>query len=159
MQTLNVGAGQTDEEYKHAEEQRREDLRDEARTDANFFFGAAILAALGTGLLPIRLNIFVSIGAIDLLAYYGRPLGALFPDALQFVVAAWVAILVGLGFAARKGYRWAFLLGIGLYGADMIALLVTFSFWSFAVHGIFLFKWFQGQTALKELNQAHIQAT
>jgi len=65
----------------------------------------------------------------------------------------WVAVLVGLGFAARSGYRWAFLAGIALYGVDMIALLVTFSIWAFAVHAVFLFKWFQGQKALKDFNE------
>jgi hypothetical protein len=62
MQTLNVGAGRTETEYKAAEEQRRADLRVESQTDANYFFWAAGLAALGTGLLPVRLNVLVSIG-------------------------------------------------------------------------------------------------
>ncbi len=79
MQTLNVGAGRTDTEYKEAEEQRRADLRADSRSDANFFFWAAGLAALGTGLLPVRLNIFVSVGTIDFLSFYGRPLGPLIP--------------------------------------------------------------------------------
>jgi uncharacterized membrane protein len=158
MQTLNVGAGQTDTEYKLAAEQRHADLRAESQSDANFFFWAAGLAALGTGLLPIRLNIFVSIGAIDLLGYYGRSLGPLHPLALHLAAALWVVVLVGLGFAGRRGYRWAFLAGVALYGVDMIALLVTFSFWSFAVHGIFVFKWFQGQKTLKDLSEAHLQA-
>jgi len=57
MQTLNVGAGRTDEEYKETEEKRRADLRADSQSDANFFFWAAGLAVLGTGLLPIRLNI------------------------------------------------------------------------------------------------------
>ena len=64
MQTLNVGAGRTEDEYKAAEEQRRADLRDESRSDANYFFLAAGLAALGTGLFPVRLGFFVSIGAV-----------------------------------------------------------------------------------------------
>ena len=71
MQTLNVGAGRSDTEYKAAEEQRRADLRADSVNDANYFFWAAGLAALGTGLLPVRLNIFVTIGTIDLLAFYG----------------------------------------------------------------------------------------
>src|SRR6266849_1646244 len=56
MQTLNVGAGRTDSEYKAAEEQRRADLRDDSRSDANYFFWAAGLAALGTDLLSVRLT-------------------------------------------------------------------------------------------------------
>lgn len=68
--------------------------------------------------------------------------------------AMWMLVLVGLGFAARSGYRWAFLAGIALYGTDMIALLVTFSMWEFAVHALFLFKWSQGLKALKDLNES-----
>lgn len=66
MQTLNVGAGRTDNEYKAAEEQRRTDLRADSREDANYFFWAAGLAPISTGLLPVRLNILVNIGALDL---------------------------------------------------------------------------------------------
>lgn len=153
MQTLNVGAGRSDTEYAAAEEKRRADLRADSVNDANYFFWAAGLAALGTGLLPVRLNIFVTIGTIDLLTFYGRPFGELYPFVVYSAAAIWVLVLVGLGFAARSGYRWAFLAGIALYGADMIALLVTFSIWAFAVHAVFLFKWFQGQKALKDVNE------
>src|SRR5215831_10150014 len=72
MQTLNVGAGRSDEEYKAAEQQRRADLRAESINDANYFFLAAALAGLGTGLFPLRVGIFVNIGAIDLLALYAH---------------------------------------------------------------------------------------
>jgi hypothetical protein len=150
MQTLNVGAGQSDVDYKESQARQREDLLSEARDAANYFFWAAGLAALGTGLLPIRINIFVSIGCIDLLAFYGRSWGALYPTALYGAALLWVAAMVGLGLAGRRGQRWAFLGGIVIYGMDLIALLVTFSIWSFAVHGIFLFKWYQGQKALKD---------
>jgi hypothetical protein len=157
MQTLNVGAGRTDTEYKEAEEQRRADLRADSRSDANFFFWAAGLAALGTGLLPVRLNILVSIGTIDLLSFYGKPLGQLYPFVVSGAAVAWMLVLLGLGFAGRSGHRWAFLAGMLLYGADLIALLITFSFWAFAVHSVFIFKWFQGQKALKDLNEQIIQ--
>ncbi len=151
MQTLNVGAGRTDDEYKDAEEQRRADLLSDSRSDANYFFLAAGLAALGTGLLPVRLNIFVSIGAIDLLTYYGGPIGRLYPFAVYGAAATWLIFLLGLGFAGRAGHRWAFLAGMALYCADMIALVVMFSLWEFGVHAFFVFKWFQGQRALRDL--------
>jgi hypothetical protein len=156
MQTLNVGAGRTDDEYEAAEVQRRADLRDDSRSDANYFFWAAGLAALGTGLLPVRLNVFVSIGAIDFLRFYGTPLGPLYPLAIYGASAAWVVTLVGLGFAGRSGYRWAFLIGMVLYGADMIALIMMFSLSAFGVHSFFLFKWFQGQKALRDLNDPRV---
>jgi len=44
-----------------------------------------------------------------------------------------------------------------LYAIDIIALVVTFSIWAFAVHAVLIFKWFQGQKALKDLNEPHIQ--
>ena len=56
MQTLNVGAGQSDADYKESQQLRREDLLSEAHDAANYFFWAAGLAALGTGLLPIRMD-------------------------------------------------------------------------------------------------------
>jgi hypothetical protein len=89
----------------------------------------------------------------DLLDFYGRQLGPLYPFVAEGTVAIWLTALLALGFAARKGYRWAFLVGIALYGADMIALIVTFSLWAFGVHAFFVFRWFQGQRALKELSQ------
>jgi hypothetical protein len=43
-------------EYKAAEEQRRADLRADSQSDANFFFWAAGLAALSSGLLHPSLS-------------------------------------------------------------------------------------------------------
>jgi hypothetical protein len=151
MQTLDVGAGRTDQEYKAAEDQRRADLLADSRSDANYFFWAAGLAALASGLFPVRINFLVNIGAFDLLALYGRRLLQAYPLAGDGVVGAWMLAVVGLGFAARRGYRWAFLAGMVLYAADMLALMATFSLWAFGVHAFFVFKWFEGQRALKEL--------
>lgn len=152
MQTLNVGAGRTDQEYKAAEEQRRADLRSSSQSDADYFFFAAALSAIGTGILPIHVNFLVSIGAVDPLRLYARPLGSMFPLAFYGLAVLWTLVMVGLGFAARRGQRWAFLAGIAIYAADMIFLIVTFSIWAFGLHAFFLFKWFQGQKALKDMN-------
>jgi hypothetical protein len=108
MQTLNVGAGQTDEDYKKAEGQRRDDLLADSRSDANYFFWAAGLAAIGTGILPVRLNIFVSIGVLDLLGLYGRPFDPLYARVMYVAAVAWVLTVVALGFVGRSGHRWAF---------------------------------------------------
>lgn len=157
MQTLNVGAGRSDKDYEAAEAQRRADLRADSQDDANFFFWAAAAAVLGSGLLPVRLNLLVNIGALDLLRFYGAPLGPLYSLVGYSVIALWLLILLALGFAARSGYRWAFLAGMVLYGADMIALMATFSLWAFGVHSFFVFKWFQGQQKLKDLKEAGAQ--
>jgi hypothetical protein len=159
MQTLNVGSGRTDEEYKAAEEQRRADVLSDIRSDANYFFWAAALSALGTGLLPVRLNLLVSIGTVDLLTLYGRPLGSFYTLAVYGLAAMWLLVMLGLGLAGRSGFRWAFLAGIAIYAVDMIALILTFSLWAFGVHAFFVFKWFQGQKALKDLNGTVISAS
>jgi hypothetical protein len=158
MQTLNVGAGRTDEEYKAANEQRRANLLAESRSEANYFFWAAGLAAVASGLFPVKMNFIVSIGAFDLVALYGRRLVEGHPLAGDGVVGAWMMVLVGLGFAARSGYRWAFWAGMALYAADMVALMATFSLWAFGVHAFFVFKWFEGQKALKDIKEAGVSA-
>jgi hypothetical protein len=152
MQTLNVGAGRSDEEYKKAEEQRRTDLKTDVQSYAQYFFFAAGLVALGTGLLPVRIPILVSIGAIDLFQLYGGHFLQV-PYIVQAAAALWMVLLIGLGFAARKGYRWAFWAGLLLYAADMIALTVTFSVFAVGVHGFFVFMWFKGQKALADLKE------
>jgi hypothetical protein len=108
MQTLNVGAGRTDQEYQAAEESRREELRSEVQTSAFYFFVAAIMAGLGSGVLIIRLPFIVNIGAIDLLFIYGRDL--LHGNILLFRMAgtAWIVLVLLLALAARNNHRWAF---------------------------------------------------
>jgi len=154
MQTLNVGAGQSETEYQAAEEHRRADLLNESRSCANYFFLAAGLSALGTGLLPVRFTLIVSIGLVDLVRFYGPPLGTLYPMAVYGIAALWFLVLLGLGFAGRNRQRWAFLTGMIVYAADMIVLMMTFSLWAFGVHAFFVYKWFQGQKALKDLQPA-----
>ena len=153
MQTLNVGAGRTDAEYRAAGEQRRTELRADVLFDANCFFWAAGLSALSTGLLPIRFSLGTSVGLIDLLAAYGGALGASLPLVVRGAGLVWVLALAGLGLAAQRGRRWAFLAGLALYGCDMLALVMMFAIPSFGVHSFFVYRWFQGQRRLKDLKE------
>jgi hypothetical protein len=161
MQTLNVGAGRTDQEYQAAEESRREELRGEVQSSAFYFFVAAICAGLGSGVLLIRLPLIVNIGAIDLLAIYGRDLlhGSLL--LFRMIGAAWVVALLLLGLAARNNHRWAFWAGIILYGADLLCtmvLLSVFTIFALGVHGFFMMQWFKGQKALADLRESAARA-
>lgn len=157
MQTLNVGAGRSEADYQATEEKRRADLITDSRDDANYFFWAAGLAALGTGLLPVQITFAVNIGAIDLLRAYGTQFGV-GGIGLHLAAGLWILVTLSLGAAARKGQRWAFLAGILIYAADMIALIMMFSIWAFGVHAFFLFKWFEGQTRLREYREAAVAA-
>ncbi|MGA9356049.1 MAG: hypothetical protein WBV46_20345 [Terriglobales bacterium] len=153
MQTLNVGAGQTEAEYKESQERRREELREDSQSDAKYFFYAAALAATSSGLFAVQINFLINIGVFDLLRLYGSRFGTNYRTVFEGTVVIWLVLLCALGSAARKGHRWAFLVGLVLYGADMVALLATFSIWAFGVHGFFVLRWFQGQKALKDLKQ------
>jgi hypothetical protein len=161
MQTLNVGAGRTDQEYQAAEESRREELRSDVQTYAFYFFVAAILAGLGSGVFIIRLPFIVNIGAIDLLFIYGREL--LHGNILLFrmVAAAWIVLLLLLGLAARNNHRWAFWAGIILYSADLLCVMVMlnlFTILAMGVHGFFIMQWFKGQRTLGELRESSAKA-
>ena len=109
----------------------------------------------------VKLNIIVNIGAIDLLAIYGRDLlhgtPLLFP-----VAAAWVVLLLLLGVAARKNQRWAFWIGIILYTADLAPVMIMLNLWTtlaVGVHGFLIMQWFKGQKALGELKEAAALST
>ena len=152
MQTLNVGAGRSDDDYKASEDQSRGDLRTEALNCGNLFFWAAGMAAIPTALVPMPVSSLVRLGSTDLLAFYGRTLGPFHSITVIAATATWIVALVGLGFAARSGHKWAFLVGIILYALDMIALIVTFSILAFGVHSFFVYKWYQGRRLLKDLD-------
>jgi hypothetical protein len=154
MEILNVGAGQTNQEHEAAEEQRRAELLSDSKNAANYFFIAAGLAALSTGLLPVRVNILVNVGIVDLLSLYGGSLGRLLPVVVSAVASLWLLVLLVLGFAGRAQHRWAFWVGLVLYAADMLALMLTFSLWAFSVHAFFVFRWYQGQVALQEIKES-----
>jgi hypothetical protein len=104
------------------------------------------------------MNLLVSIGAVDMLTLYGGALGRLLPFALYALASAWLLILLILAFAGRAGYRWVFLAGIVLDAADMLALMLLFSIWAFGVHAFFVFRWYQGQKALKEFQETAVSA-
>ena len=105
MQTLNVGAGRTDDEYKEAQERHREELREDSQSDANYFFWAAALAGTSSGLFAVQINFLINTGVFDLLRLYGRRFGTNYPTVFEGTVVMWLAVLCALGFAARKGHR------------------------------------------------------
>lgn len=154
MQELGIQAGRTEEEVAAAQEWHREELREDITRSANIFFWAAGFAAITSGLLPVRIGILIDLGIIDLLYVYGRQFGSDQGLVIGFVSVALISLLVALGAMGRLQKRWAFFVGMILYGADIIALMLTFSVWAVGVHGFFLLRWYQGQRAVAELRQA-----
>ena len=153
MQTLNVGAGLSDQEYRDVEASRRAEQLSDAKFSAQILFWAAGAAALSSGLLPVRFGLGTAIGFWELLALYGRTLTSHLAIALVAFGGTWAGLMAVLGYFAHRGARWAFLIAIALYAADTLALIATFSLVSCGVHGFFLWKWWEGQQKLKELSE------
>ena len=151
MQTLNVAQAVPIKSTKPQKNRAVLNSVMTSRPTACTFSLPQDLPASGRGCFPSGYLAFVNIGFIDLLTFYGGELIGTNPLLLRAAAAAWVLALIGLGFAARKGQRWAFWAGLILYAADMLPLIVMFSIWAFGIHGFFIFQWFKGQRALGEL--------
>ena len=159
METLEIGSGQTPQDWQHEQELRREELRGDVRMAANYFFVAAGCALISSGLLPVRFTFLVDVGYINLahILLHAEPFA--FSGSLQaFVVIAaltvWtIVIMVLLGFAGRAYKRWAFWAGLLIYGVDAAVLIPLFSLWAMGVHGFFLWKWWEAQRAIAELKE------
>lgn len=63
------------------------------------------------------------------------------------------AIFALFGFFAGKGKRWAFIVGMVLYGLDSLLMLVFGEWLGLLFHGFFLFGLFGGIRALGELQK------
>ena len=61
------------------------------------------------------------------------------------------AIFVAFGYFAGKGYRWAFIAGMVLYGLDAVLMLVSQDWLAFGFHLFFLYGVWQGFSALGKL--------
>jgi hypothetical protein len=62
-------------------------------------------------------------------------------------------VFVFCGYLAAKGYRWAFIAGMILYGLDAILTLVSPDFIGFGFHLFFLWFLFSGLQALSKLKK------
>ena len=100
------------------------------------FFNASIHFVIGLGTTEL-----IDSGAI------GIPKGAAI--ALDILVAAFYVLY---GFFARKGAKWAFIIGAVFYALDGL-LLVTFKDWlAVAFHAYALYRIFQGFQAAQQLS-------
>lgn len=62
--------------------------------------------------------------------------------------------IFGLGFFARKGHFWAFVVGIVLYGLDTLIYVMAGEFIGLAIHGLALFYMIRGAWALRSALKA-----
>jgi GYF domain 2 len=127
------------------------------RAAASWLFWIAALSAVNVVLAVSGSGFSFSLGslAVDWLTALGANVGG--PGiALVFGLgssAAWA----GMGWAARRGHRWAFVLAMILFAFDSLLLLGFFSLLGAAIHAYVLYRLFEGlrqswvlQSALKK---------
>src|SRR5260370_15484675 len=71
VETLDIGSGQTSEDYAAQLKARRNEVRNDARFAADLFFWAAGFAVLNSGLALVRVDLLVAVGVIVLAYIYG----------------------------------------------------------------------------------------
>ena len=121
----------------------------------DWFFWVAGLSVVNAVLLLIHapFGFFFSLGVSGYAAHMGGGL----PAYLTVTVVA-SAIIALCGLFARRGARWAFLVGMGLYALDALVCLSMKEYLEVAAHAYALFRLFQGFQAAGQLSLLRAQA-
>lgn len=126
----------------------------QTQVGGDWFFWVAGLSVVNAVLLLIRapFGFFFSLGVSG---YAARMGGGLSGYLLVTVVASAIIALCGL--FARRGARWAFLAGMGLYALDALVCLSMREYLEIAAHAYALFRIFQGFQAAGQLSLLRAQ--
>ena len=121
----------------------------------DWFFWVAGLSLANTLLriLNVPFGFFFGLGAADYAARLG--LGAGVTLGVTFAASGIIALF---GVFARRGARWAFLVGMGLYLLDALLCLLQAEYLEIAAHAYVLFRLFQGFQAAGHLAALRAQS-
>lgn len=121
----------------------------------DWFFWVAAFSVVNAVLLLIHapFGFFFSLGAASYAAHAGGGL----PTYLVVVVAA-SGVIALCGLFARRGARWAFLVGMGLYALDALVCLSMRQYLEIAAHAYALYRIFQGFQAAGQLAALRAQS-
>ncbi|MGC2696228.1 MAG: hypothetical protein WA738_10605 [Candidatus Angelobacter sp.] len=92
------------------------------------------------------------LGVTELAAAIGMQFGTRGQLVGLFVNLWATAFFVCLGFFARKGQKWAFITGMTLYAADVLAVLVIQQWIMLLFHGFVFFRLYQGFSSCNQLH-------
>lgn len=129
---------------------------------ANNFYWIAALSVINSILSMTGSGTYFVIGLAVTLIVDGMTIGLSqsFPDAsvivkvIGFVLSILVSGVFALfGFFASRGKRWAFIVGMVLYGLDGLIMLAFADWIGVLFHGFFLWGLFGGWRALGELQK------
>jgi hypothetical protein len=119
----------------------------EVMSGASWFWWIAALSLINTVLIHTGSDTSLAIGLGFTLI-----VDAMFQEVklVAFVIDALaLATVCGLGFFARKGYVWAFVVGIVLYSLDALIYLGMQAWLGVAIHAFALFYMFRGALRLR----------
>ena len=127
----------------------------------NFFWIAGLSMATSIFFLfGTRSNFVVGLGITQFMDTITHNIAQSYPNAVRLVRLIGLApdlficsIFVLCGVLAAKGFRWAFIVGMLLYGLDAILTLVSPDFIGFGFHLFFLWFLFTGLQAFDKLKK------
>jgi hypothetical protein len=141
--------------------QQRRAVEQQVKSGANWFYWIAGLSLVNSALSAFNAGgrFFFGLGVTQLTdalgAVLGEDLGPSFGIAFRivaFIIAVGVAGLFALfGLFANRGRKWAFMVGMALYGLDALVFVWGRDYLSIALHAFALFGLFRGVRALGEL--------
>ncbi len=132
------------------------------KSGANNFYWIAALSVINSLVLEFGGNSYFAVGLASTLIVDSIFVGIAseMPDAgiivklIGLAISIFIAaIFVLFGFFANKGKRWAFIVGMVLYGLDSLLMLAFQEWLGLLFHAFFLFGLFGGIRALGELQK------
>jgi len=132
------------------------------KSGASNFYWIAALSVINSLVLGFGGNTYFAVGLastlfVDFLFVEltsSMTEGALVVKLVGLAISIFIAaIFVLFGFFANKGKRWAFIVGMVIYGLDTLLMLVLQQWIGLIFHGFFLFGLFGGLRALGELEK------
>jgi hypothetical protein len=137
-------------------------LRIEGRIkgSASWFFWIAVLSLINTAILMSgsSWHFIFGLGVTDIVTAIAVRAGGMANAAALFINFIIAGIFALLGFFGRKPQRWAFVVGMLLYGLDALLSLVFKDFLGVAFHGWVLYRIYTGFSAVSELNELRPEA-
>jgi hypothetical protein len=138
-------------------------LERQVKNGADWFFWIAGLSVINSlaHVLGIGWSFFVGLGATQIVdgfvgalaAEFGAPTAAILRGIGLLVSLGLAGVLATLGFFARKGHKWSFVVGMLLYALDALIFLAVGAWGSFGFHLFALFWISIGLTAKTKLDR------
>lgn len=130
-------------------------LEAQLKNSAGWFFAIAGLSLVNTILVMTgaKWHFFFGLGVTEIVDAMAQRLGSAGIIAALVVNVFIAAVVVLFGVFARRGQRWAFIVGMVAYGLDGLLFLVFRDFIGVAIHAYALWAIYRGVKALDPLEK------